>query len=180
MNNRGMLYACDTSQKRLDRLKERIARAGCDNVRVLTIRGGTDTKLKRLHGKIDRVLVDAPCSGTGTLRRSPDAKWRTTEERVAILAQEALAILIDASRLVRPGGRLVYATCSLLREENEEVIEAFLAQNRSFQAVDTADILIRRGISLPAKDGATGLRLWPHIHDTDGFFAQALDRSLTA
>jgi len=176
MNNGGTLYACDTSQKRLDRLKERVARAGCDNVRVLTITGGNDTKLKRLHGKIDRVLVDAPCSGTGTLRRSPDAKWRFTEARVAALAQAALEILSDAARLVRPGGRLVYATCSLLRAENEDVIDAFLAKTADFHASDTADILVRRDIHV-GEAGGPGLRLWPHRQGTDGFFAQVLERS---
>lgn len=179
MNNRGTLYACDTSQKRLDRLKERVARAGCDNVRVLTITGPTDTRLKRLHGKIDRVLVDAPCSGTGTLRRSPDAKWRTTEDRVAVLARQALDILLAAARLVRPGGRLVYATCSLLQEENEDVIQEFLAQAPAFQATHTADVLARRDIGIPNSGPGPGLRLWPHVHGTDGFFAQILERSAT-
>ena len=175
MNNSGTLYACDTSQKRLDRLKERVVRAGLDNVRILTITGSTDTKLKRLHGKIDRVLVDAPCSGTGTLRRSPDVKWRLTEGRVTQLAQEALAILTEASRLVRPGGRLVYATCSLLSEENEDIIDAFLAKNPSFKALSTGEILTRRGIDIVLPK-TTGLKLWPHIHGTDGFFAQALEK----
>jgi len=175
MNNSGTLYACDTSQKRLDRLKERVVRAGLDNVRILTITGGTDTKLKRLHGKIDRVLVDAPCSGTGTIRRSPDIKWRLTEARVTQLAQEALDILIQAARLVRPGGRLVYATCSLLNEENEDVIDAFLAQTPSFRMLATGEILTRRGIALDLP-ASPGLRLWPHTHGTDGFFAQALEK----
>ncbi|MHB8253901.1 MAG: RsmB/NOP family class I SAM-dependent RNA methyltransferase [Acidiferrobacter sp.] len=176
MNNGGTLYACDTSQKRLGRLKERVVRAGLDNVRILTITGGTDAKLKRLHGKIDRVLVDAPCSGTGTLRRSPDVKWRLTEARVAQLAQEALDILIHAARLVRPGGRLVYATCSLLSLENEDVINAFLAQTPSFKALATKDILIRRGIAIEHTGEGPGLQLWPHLHGTDGFFAQALEK----
>ena len=176
MNNSGTLYACDTSQKRLDRLKERVVRGGLDNVRILTISGGTDSKLKRLHGKIDRVLVDAPCSGTGTLRRSPDVKWRLTEDRVQQLAHEALQILIHASHLVRPGGRLVYATCSLLKEENEDVIAAFLEQTSSFTALATEDILRRRGVALIPSGQDQALRLWPHIHGTDGFFAQALER----
>lgn len=178
MNNGGTLYACDTSQKRLDRLKERVVRAGLDNVRILTISGGTDTKLKRLHGKIDRVLVDAPCSGTGTLRRSPDVKWRLSEDRVRQLAQEALQILIHASHLVRPGGRLVYATCSLLKEENEDIIREFLDRTPSFKALATEDILRRRGLDLGPSTPDQALRLWPHIHGTDGFFAQALERRL--
>lgn len=177
MHNRGTLYACDTSQKRLDKLKQRVVRAGIDNVRIVTITGGTDAKLKRLAGKIDRVLVDAPCSGTGTLRRSPDIKWRLTPERVTQLAQEALDILRAAARLVRPGGRLVYATCSLLKEENEDIVDAFLAEATDFLAINTADILNRRGIVLDLPT-ANSLRLWPHIHGTDGFFAQAFDRLL--
>ena len=179
LGNSGTLYAFDTSQKRLDRLRERAARAGCDNIRIQTLGAGHDGRLKRLYGKIDRVLVDAPCSGTGTLRRSPDAKWRLTEDRVATLAREACEILRHAARLVRPGGRLVYATCSLLREENEDVVAAFLTEHPDYSTVDTRDILTRRGIPLPhnAPEAGPGLRLWPHRHGTDGFFAQALQRS---
>ncbi len=179
LTNTGTIYACDTAQRRLDRLRERAARAGCDNLRILTLSGSTDTRLKRLHGKIDRVLVDAPCSGTGTLRRSPDIKWRLDAQRVARLAHEAGQILADAARLVRPGGRLVYATCSLLPAENEDVITAFLASHPEFTALDTPAILARRAIPLPAGGEGPGLRLWPHRHGTDGFYAQALERIAT-
>jgi 16S rRNA (cytosine967-C5)-methyltransferase len=178
LTNRGMLYAFDTSQKRLDRLRERAARAGCDNIRIQTLDADHDNRLKRLYGKIDRVLVDAPCSGTGTVRRSPDIKWRLAEDRVAVLAGQARAILNHAARLVRPGGRLVYATCSLLREENEDVITDFLAEHGDYTPIDAHEILTRRGIALPsqAADAGHALRLWPHRHGTDGFFAQVLQR----
>ncbi len=177
--NTGTLYAFDTSQKRLDRLRERAARAGCDNIRIQTLGAGHDGRIKRLYGKIDRVLVDAPCSGTGTLRRSPDAKWRLAEARIATLSHEARDILNQAARLVRPGGRLVYATCSLLPEENEDVITDFLAEHGDYTALNAAEILTRRGIALPPRtpDEGPGLRLWPHRHGTDGFFAQVLQRS---
>ncbi|MDA8389620.1 MAG: RsmB/NOP family class I SAM-dependent RNA methyltransferase [Gammaproteobacteria bacterium] len=176
MGNGGTLYAFDTSIKRLDRMRARIARAGLDNIRIQAISGHLDQKVKRLHGKIDRVLVDAPCSGTGTLRRSPDIKWRVTPAAVARLADEALAILVAAAQLVRPGGRLVYATCSVLPAENEEVTAAFLRARPEFIPLDTPAILRRRGIALPGTaQGA--LHLLPHRHGTDGFFAQAFDRT---
>ncbi|MDA8361395.1 MAG: RsmB/NOP family class I SAM-dependent RNA methyltransferase [Gammaproteobacteria bacterium] len=179
MGNGGTLYAFDTSVKRLDRMKARIARAGLDNVRIQVISGHHDQKVKRLHGKIDRVLVDAPCSGTGTLRRSPDIKWRITPAAVARLAGEALAILTAAAQLVRPGGRLVYATCSVLAAENEDVVCAFLRACPEFVPLDTPAILKRRGIPLP--DAAErALKLLPHRHGTDGFFAQAFDRTAVA
>ncbi len=177
--NSGMLYAFDTSQKRLNRLRERATRAGCDNIRIQTLETGPDNRLKRLYGKIDRVLVDAPCSGTGTVRRSPDIKWRLAEERVTELAGQARAILTQAARLVRPGGRLLYVTCSVLREENEDVIADFLAEHGGdYTPIDTHGVLTRRGIPLSAQamDAGPSLRLWPHRHGTDGFFAQILQR----
>ena len=177
--NSGMLYAFDTSQKRLNRLRERATRAGCDNIRIQTLETGPDNRLKRLYGKIDRVLVDAPCSGTGTVRRSPDIKWRLAEERVTELAGQARAILTQAARLVRPGGRLLYVTCSVLREENEDVIADFLAEHGGdYTPIDTHGVLTRRGIPLSAQamDAGPSLRLWPHRHATDGFFAQILQR----
>ncbi|MHB1607886.1 MAG: RsmB/NOP family class I SAM-dependent RNA methyltransferase [Acidiferrobacter thiooxydans] len=177
--NSGMLYAFDTSQKRLGRLRERATRAGCDNIRIQTLETGPDNRLKRLYGKIDRVLVDAPCSGTGTVRRSPDIKWRLAEERVTELAGQARAILTQAARLVRPGGRLLYVTCSVLREENEDVIADFLAEHGGdYTPIDTHGVLTRRGIPLSAQaiDAGPSLRLWPHRHGTDGFFAQILQR----
>ncbi len=174
MRNHGSLYACDTSLKRLTRLRERVRRAGLDNVRIQALTGD-DGSLARLANKVDRVLVDAPCSGSGTLRRSPDITWRLSEPRVADLARQALAILTQAARLVRPGGRLGYATCSLLAGENEDVVQAFLAGDPRFTVRPVAPILERLQIRLPPGEGEA-LRLWPHIHATDGFFAQVLER----
>jgi len=172
MHNSGTLYAFDTAQKRLDKLRERAARAGADNIRTQWIEDENDVRLSRLYGKIDRVLVDAPCSGTGTLRRNPDIKWRPLDlaERTALQTR----ILRAAAKLMRPGGRLVYATCSVLREENEDIAMAFLAEHTDFAPVPAREALARRHIALPEVD--MYLRLWPHRHGTDGFFAAVFER----
>ncbi|MDO9434016.1 RsmB/NOP family class I SAM-dependent RNA methyltransferase [Hydrogenophaga sp.] len=175
MRNSGRLYAFDTSGHRLDALKPRLARSGLSNVHPVAIAHERDDRIKRLAGKIDRVLVDAPCSGLGTLRRSPDLKWRQTPQTVAAQAELQQAILNSAARLLKPGGRLVYATCSLLRAENEAVSEAFGAAHPEFEAVPVSSILDSAHVSEPsalcAGEGGEWLRLWPHRHATDGFFA---------
>jgi len=119
------------------------------------------------------VLVDAPCSGFGTLRRNPDLKWRHDSRAIDELSAKQRIILASASRLVKPGGRLVYATCSILREENEEVVAAFAAAHPDFAELDCAELLGAQRISL-----RTGrqLRVWPHQHGCDGFFAAAFER----
>lgn len=175
MGNSGSLYAFDTSAARLRRLATRIKRAGLDNVRVASIAHENDDRAARLTGKMDRVLVDAPCSGTGTLRRNPDIKWRALE--IARFVDVQTRILTAAARLVKPGGRLVYATCSLLNEENDGVIAAFLAGHESFRVVPVNEILERRGIALRMEDDF--LRLYPHRHETDGFFAAVMERLRT-
>lgn len=172
MKNTGRLYAFDVSDKRLANLKPRLARSGLSNVHPGRIEHERDLKIKRLAGKADRVLVDAPCSGLGTLRRNPDLKWRQDAGAVAELTAKQAAILGSAATLVRPGGRLVYATCSLLREENAAVVEAFLAAHPGFVLVPADGVLARFGIALP---GAM-LQLLPQQHDTDGFFAAVLER----
>ena len=194
MANSGSVYAFDISAKRLDRLKPRLARAGLDNVRRVAIQNERDVRVQRLAGKIDRVLVDAPCSGTGTLRRNPDIKWRQID--LQKLAQTQTAILAAAATLLKPGGRLVYATCSLLREENEDVVTSFLAAHPEFRALAATEILARRQVLLPAtadpaprsSEGESiavdriedlALRLLPHRHRTDGFFAVAMERRKT-
>ena len=175
MRNSGRLYAMDTSGHRLDALKPRLARSGLSNVHPLAIAHERDERIKRLAGKIDRVLVDAPCSGLGTLRRHPDLKWRQTPETVA--AQTALqrSILDSSARLLKPGGRLVYATCSLLREENEAVAEAFGAAHPDLEVVAACDVLAGAQVPDPerlcAGEMQQWLRLWPQRHATDGFFA---------
>ncbi|HEX5802599.1 MAG TPA: RsmB/NOP family class I SAM-dependent RNA methyltransferase [Azospira sp.] len=173
MRSSGRLYAFDVAEKRLANLKPRLARSGLSNVHPVRIESENDQKVKRLAGKLDRVLVDAPCSGLGTLRRNPDLKWRQTPQSVAELVAKQTAILAAAARLVKPGGRLVYATCSLLAEENDEVVGAFLAANPAFVALPAADILSRQGIAFA--DGEA-LRLLPHVHGSDGFFALAMER----
>jgi len=177
MNSQGRLYAFDVSEKRLANLKPRLKRSGLSNIHPHLIQSENDTKVKRLAGKIDRVLVDAPCSGLGTLRRNPDLKWRQTPQSVAELVAKQSAILESAARLVKPGGRLVYATCSLLREENEDVVQAFLERHPEFSVSSAEELLARHQIPL-----ATGsyFKLSPATHHTDGFFAAVLTRQSTA
>jgi 16S rRNA (cytosine967-C5)-methyltransferase len=174
MNSQGRVYAFDVSEKRLANLGPRLKRSGLSNVHPQRISAENDTRVKRLRGKIDRVLVDAPCTGLGTLRRNPDLKWRQTEEGIAELNKKQAAILAAAAQLVKPGGRLVYGTCSLLVEENEHIIEAFLAANPEFAIVPCGEVLARLKIAAPGCDKY--LRLLPHVHDTDGFFAAVLER----
>ena len=175
MRSTGRLYAFDVAEKRLANLKPRLARSGLSNVHPVRIESENDQKVKRLAGKLDRVLVDAPCSGLGTLRRNPDLKWRQSPESVAELSAKQGAILAAAARLVKPGGRLVYATCSLLAEENDGVVQAFLAAHPDFAPLAAGDILARQDIA-PAGDGGDALRLLPNTHGSDGFFALAMGR----
>jgi len=174
MRSTGRLYAFDVSEKRLARLKPRLARSGLSNVQAQLIADERDTKVKRLAGKFDRVLVDAPCSGLGTLRRNPDLKWRQTAESVAQLTAKQQAILEAAGRLVKAGGRLVYATCSLLTEENEAIVTAFLEAHPEFRLVPAGEGLAAQRIGLEMGDY---LRLDPARHGTDGFFAAVLERA---
>lgn len=180
MRSTGRLYAFDVSLSRLAKLKPRVARSGLSNMHPACISGENDSRVKRLAGKIDRVLVDAPCSGLGTLRRNPDLKWRQTPQSVAELSHKQRAILAGAARLVKPGGRLVYATCSILAEENEEVVDDFLAAHPEFQRLTASDVLAQQGILIDGcAYGETGrdLRLLPHLQGTDGFYAAVLARA---
>jgi 16S rRNA (cytosine967-C5)-methyltransferase len=174
MANSGRLYAFDVSERRLANLKPRLARSGLSNIHPQLIANERDQKLKRLAQKFDRVLVDAPCSGLGTLRRNPDLKWRQTELDIAELTVKQANILEAAAKLVKPGGRLVYATCSLLQEENEGIVEQFLAQHPEFKASNAAEILAQHKIPL---DTGPTLQLLPHLHGTDGFFAVVMERN---
>jgi len=174
MRSTGRLYAFDTSAHRLESLKPRLARSKLSNVHPSAIAHERDDRVKRLSGKIDRVLVDAPCSGLGTLRRNPDLKWRQSPKAVQELTEKQTAILASAARLVKSGGRLVYATCSVLPEENEAIAQAFSAAHPNFVPLSAADTLtelkVANAASLCTTDGLY-LRLWPHLHATDGFFA---------
>jgi 16S rRNA (cytosine967-C5)-methyltransferase len=154
-----------------------MARSGLSNVHPAAIAHERDDRVKRLTGKIDRVIVDAPCTGMGTLRRNPDLKWRQNLAAVEEMAVKQAAILQSASRLVKSGGRLVYATCSVLPQENEAIAEAFAAANPDFEPMPAGEILtelkVENAPSLCSggDDGQKFLRLWPHRHATDGFFA---------
>jgi 16S rRNA (cytosine967-C5)-methyltransferase len=199
MRSTGRLYAFDVSAHRLEALKPRLARSGLSNVHPVAIAHERDDRIKRLAGKLDRVLVDAPCSGLGTLRRNPDLKWRQSPEGVQDLVAKQQAILASSARLLKPGGRLVYATCSLLPDENEAVAQAFGAAHPDFEPLNAAELLQAlkvpdaAALCSPAApgndgDGADGghgaggieagrfLRLWPHRHGSDGFFAAVWQR----
>jgi len=174
MRNTGRLYAFDTSPHRLDALKPRLARSGLSNIHPVAIAHERDDRIKRLRGKMDRVLVDAPCTGLGTLRRNPDLKWRQSPQSVVELTAKQTAILASAARLLKAGGRLVYATCSVLPEENEAIAQAFTASHPGWKPVPVAELLdslkVPQASSLCTADGLY-LRLWPHRHGSDGFFA---------
>ena len=179
MRNTGRLYAFDTSGHRLAALKPRLARSGLSNVYPAQIAHERDDRIKRLAGKLDRVLVDAPCSGLGTLRRNPDLKWRQSPKSIEEMRGKQAAILASAARLLKPGGRLVYATCSLLNAENEDIARAFGEANQgAFKVLPVAQALGKAHVD-QAESLVRGdfLRLWPHRHATDGFFAAAWEKS---
>ncbi len=173
MNNTGRIYAFDVAEKRLANIKPRLVRSGLTNINPQRISTEHDSNLERLFGKVDRVLVDAPCSGLGTLRRNPDLKYRQSKETLANLVQLQASILQAASNLVKIGGRLVYATCSVLPAENQEQVDSFLANNSNFKLLDASALLSQAKIDLN-----TGhyLTLNPAKHQTDGFFAAVLER----
>jgi 16S rRNA (cytosine967-C5)-methyltransferase len=177
MKNTGRLYAFDISEKRLHNLGQRLKRSGLSNLHAQVIASEIDPKLKRLTGKFDRVLVDAPCSGFGTLRRNPDLKWRFEATDITELNVKQAAILARAAKLTKAGGRLIYATCSLLADENEAIADAFLSANSDFVLVPANTILAQQQINL---DTGNYLKLLPHLHGTDGFFAAVFERKAEA
>jgi 16S rRNA (cytosine967-C5)-methyltransferase len=176
MRNTGRLYAFDVSGARLEALKPRLARSGLSNVHPVQIAHERDARVKRLAGKIDRVLVDAPCSGLGTLRRNPDLKWRQSPQAVAELRVKQASILDAAARLLKPGGRLVYATCSLLEAENEAVARDFGDRHADLERLSVAALLDKAVPAAATLVSGDDLRLWPHRHGTDGFYAAAWQR----
>ena len=175
MRNSGRVHAFDVSAGRLSELSLRAKRAGLSNVYPMAIADERDPRLQRLAGKADRVLVDAPCSGLGTLRRAPDLKWRVTAGDIAPRVAQQQSILAAAAQLVKPGGVLVYATCSVLSEENEAVVADFLAANAAFALEPALPLLARQGVDLPG-DARDTLHLDPLHHATDGFFAARMLR----
>jgi 16S rRNA (cytosine967-C5)-methyltransferase len=177
MRNTGRLYAFDVNGHRLDKLKPRLARSGLSNVHPAQLVHERDERVKRLAGKIDRVLVDAPCSGLGTLRRNPDLKWRLSASAIDELCAVQGRILDSAARLLKPGGRLVYATCSPLRREDEAIAEAFGAAHAQFRRLDAAELLAGAGVEGADELAVDGnFRSWPHRHGMDGFFAAVWER----
>ena len=176
MDNRGQIFAHDSEKQRLAPIFDRLKRAGCRNVQVVA----DPAQIAPLEGQMDLVLVDAPCTGSGTWRRRPDAKWRLTERQLAARAAEQAGILDAASACVKPGGRLVYVTCSVFAEENERQVEAFLGRRAGFSPQDHA-ALWRRAFDLPQEAAAIhtagGIRLSPLRTGTDGFFVAVLRRA---
>ncbi len=179
MANRGKLVACDVSSRRLERAARRLRRAGVENVERRVLISERDKWVKRHQRGFDRVLVDAPCLGAGVWRRNPDAKWRSGPTDLAELQERQRQILLSAARLVRPGGRLVYVTCSLLREEDEDQAEAFLAAAPDFAPLPAARVWSET-IGGDPPGGAPYLRLTPARHGTDGFFIAIFERRQSA
>ncbi len=179
MKNRGKLVACDVAEWRLERAGVRLRRAGISNVERRALTNERDLWVKRHARTFDRVLVDAPCLGIGSWRRNPDGKWRTTPNDLAELVVRQQDILASAARLVKPGGRLVYVTCSLLREENEAQAEAFLAATADFTLYPAARAW-EETIGGHSPGGDEYLRLTPARHGTDGFFVAQFQRAAKA
>ena len=173
MKNTGRIYSFDISDKRLDNLKIRLKRSGASNISIQRISSENDHKIKRLKEKFDRVLVDAPCTGFGTLRRNPDLKWKHSEKSLIELIVKQKNILQSAARLCKKKGLLIYATCSLLNEENEEQVKNFLSENPDFKLVSKSVILEKYNIDL---DDKSFLKLNPFENDTDGFFGAVMER----
>ncbi len=177
MANKGQILATDSDRGRLAPIFDRLKRAGTRNAQVR----GAGTSLADIEGRMDAVLIDAPCSGTGTWRRRPDAKWRLSERALGERIAEQSALLDSAARFVKPGGRLVYVTCSFLPDENDERIAAFLAGTEGFRAKPAADMIAAAG--LPAEFAgsayatANGILLSPLKTGTDAFFVAVLERT---
>ncbi len=183
MRSTGSLYAFDVNEKRLAGLTPRMRRAGLTNVHPVAIRSEEDPRVKRLQGKFDRVLIDAPCTGSGTLRRNPDLKWRLSPEELERINGIQKRVIEAASRLVKKGGRMVYATCSVIRRENQEVVEAFLAAHPDWRLVPAHEVLESQGVQLGEAHWARFggyFQMLPHLNGTDGFFGAVLERSKDA
>jgi 16S rRNA (cytosine967-C5)-methyltransferase len=179
MEGRGRLVATDSDKRQLAPIHERLSRAGAHNVEVRTPKGGDP--VADLAGRCDLVLIDAPCTGTGTWRRNPDAKWRMRPGALALRVSDQVAVLDRAAALIKPGGRLVYITCSVLQEENSEQISAFLARHHNFMPVPPAEVMSKLGLRAKAFCDAAivfehGLLMTPRRTGTDGFFVAVLKR----
>lgn len=182
MHNKGRLLAWDNSEKRLKQMKERVKRAGVDNVQIHVLESEHDGFIKRHKSSAQRVLVDAPCSGTGTWRRNPDLKWRFTQQDLQEVMRAQESILQSAARMVAVGGRLIYATCSILTCENEMQVEKFIKNNGNFKVVCAKKIWdnISTGDEIMDADDAvvSYLSVTPHQDGVDGFFAAVIERTI--
>lgn len=179
MKSTGRLYAFDVNERRLDGLGPRMRRAGLSNIFPSVIRSEHDNKVKRLYGKLDRVLVDAPCSGTGTYRRNPDLKWRFGESELIRINEIQKSVIRSAAKMIKDGGRLVYATCSLLQQENQDVIEEFLKENPEFELLNAWDVLAQQGVEVldfQKERFGNYFVMLPHLNQTDGFFGAVLQK----
>jgi 16S rRNA (cytosine967-C5)-methyltransferase len=179
MDNRGQIYAADSDGRRLTPIFARLDKSGARNAQVRAPRGPNNDPVADLAGACDLVLIDAPCTGVGTWRRNPDAKWRMRPGALEQRIKAQTEILARAKNYVKPGGRLVYVTCSLLREENEDRVTEFLAQNPTFSAEPPEESLQKAGLSAlsgAASPHGPGLRLTPARHDVDGFYIAVLRR----
>lgn len=175
MENQGHLYALDISSTRLYKMKRRLERAGVTNVLLNPIRSEMDPWLKQFEGRVDRLLIDAPCSGLGAWRRNPESRWKMTSELLEDLLGRQARILQSSAHLVKPGGRLVYATCSLLKRENEDQIAAFLKENDNYSILPITDVWDETFDSTcPFSDDYMIMR--PDLHKSDGFFCAVLQR----
>ncbi len=173
MKNRGEIFALDVHSFRLDELRKRIKRSGVDSIRTRAIQ--ENEYISTLEQSADVVLVDAPCTGTGTIRRNPGMKWSVSPTMVDELQQKQFSILSLNARYVKPGGRLIYATCSLMKQENENVVSRFLDEQKHFVRTDPKQILDRYGLAHLGNNGY--VQLMPHKTDTDGFFAVVMKRT---
>lgn len=180
MNNKGTIYACDVHSKRLENLTKRTKRNGVHNVRTHVLSSENDKWVKKHKELADVVLIDAPCTGTGTWRRSPDSRWNLTQESIDNLVELQQSILQSAKRLVKPGGRLLYATCSLLNDENESQVDKFLAENDDFEAVDFDLPQSLQDHSDKIKVDGNQFRSFPALTGTDGFFVASLQKKMSA
>ncbi len=179
MHNRGQLYAHDSDGRRLMPIHERLDRAGARNIQVRAPRGATDV-LADLEARCDLVLIDAPCTGVGAWRRHPDAKWRLAPGALEMRLKEQAALLEQAARFVKPGGRLAYVTCSLLIDENEAQVAAFLGAHPGFAALSAVDMTAHAGLPELARFASThgaGIRLSPATSGADGFYVCVLKRA---
>lgn len=177
MANKGRIIACDILESRLKRGSLRFRRAGAHNIDIQPLKNETDPWLKRHKDSFDRVLVDAPCSGTGTWRRNPEARWRQLGPDMEKLLATQASILASAARLVKPGGRLIYATCSILPDENQQQVDNFLTAHPEFTRLNVSDEWASWVDDRPCPVTGTDLSLNPATHNTDGFYAAVLVRN---